>query len=75
MFDSSAHDANKSDSGVHHIGVTPAFISSDLGSDQDIDATLDRGVAALRASGRLAYEDDSADRALVLAIVSAVFPV
>ena len=75
MTSFNSHDASKSDSGVHHIVEAPAFISSDLGSDQDIDATLDRGVAALRASGRLAYEDDSADRDLVLEIVSAVFPV
>ena len=31
---------------------------SGLDSDQDIDATLDRGVAVLRASGRLEFEDD-----------------
>ena len=45
------------------------------GFEQDIDAMLERGVAALRASGRLPYEDDPSDRALVLAIVDAVFPV
>lgn len=46
-----------------------------LGSDRDIDAMLARGVFALRASGRLLYEDDAADRLLVLSVVDAVMPV
>ena len=49
------------------------FKSSDLGSDLDIDEGLERGAAALRASGRLLYEDAELDRALVLTIVDAVF--
>lgn len=52
--------------------------SGDLTSNQDAlednPATLERGVAVLRASGRLLYEDDELDRALVLAVVDAVFP-
>lgn len=47
----------------------------DLGCALDTDAMLERGVAALRASGRLLFEDDESDRALVLAICDAVFPI
>ena len=46
---------------------------SDLGSDQDIDAMLERGAVVLRDSGRLCYEAPESDRALVLAILDAVF--
>ena len=44
-----------------------------LGDRPDIDAMLARGVAVLRASGRLRYEAERPDQALVLAILDAVF--
>ena len=67
------------ETGVPQIEVTPEMIEADaspldLGSDQDIDATLERGVAVLHASGRLLFEDEELDRALVLSILDAVFP-
>jgi hypothetical protein len=64
-------------SGVPHIEATPETTGRVLGrgSDQDIDAMLERGAVVLRASGRLLCEDEEADRSLVLAIVDAVMPV
>jgi len=53
----------------------PANQISNPDSVEDIDAMLMRGVAVLHASGRLRYEDDELDRALVLEILSAVMPV
>ena len=70
-------DRSENKSGVPQTEVAPETVSQplDRGCVQDIDAMLDRGVAALRASGRLRYEDDEADRSLVLAVVDAVMPV
>lgn len=51
----------------------PAREALDLDSDQDIDAMLERGAVVLRDSGRLWHEDAESDRALVLAILDAVF--
>ena len=48
---------------------------SGSGLPEDIEAMLERGVVALHASGHLSHEDAVSDRALVLAIVDAVFPV
>lgn len=55
----------------------PAMTSVSSVQDEipDIDAMLDCGVAALRASGRLLFEDDELDRALVRVILDAVFPI
>ncbi len=50
----------------------PVSPASDLGSVEDIDAMLERGVSVLRASGRLSYEAEGADHELVLQIVDAV---
>ena len=47
----------------------PALTTSD---DAYFDAEIANGVSALRASGRLLYEDDALDRALVLEILQAV---
>jgi glycerol-3-phosphate responsive antiterminator len=66
--------ADTKEKGVPQVEVMPGVIPAVVGSAEGIDAQLDRGVAVLRASGRLQHEDDELDRALVLAVVDAIWP-